>query len=143
MKNVTIKTTLRARSFENQRQYWAKTRIFLSIEEGTVALGAEMPGYFREDGTGAFANQAEEDAAWKAYNAREKAQMKMFIPFALEAAGLDPFTKVSWSRYAGCSCPCSPGWLVQGDITAKNDGRPADIFVTVAGIDVAEEAAAA
>lgn len=142
MKNVTIKTSLHARRYENQRQYWAKTRIFLDIQEGTIDLGMDMPGYFREDGTGAFASQAEEDAAWKVYNKREVERMKMFTPFALAEAGLDPFTKVSWSRYAGCSCPCSPGFIVQGGITAKKGTTPADIWIEVAGIDVEEAKAA-
>jgi len=32
----------------------------------------------------------------------------------LEAMGLPADTKVRWSQYAGCSCPCSPGFVVDG-----------------------------
>lgn len=28
-------------------------------------------------------------------------------------------THVAWSRYAGCSCPCSPGYIVYGELDSK------------------------
>jgi hypothetical protein len=40
---------------------------------------------------------------------------KEVIPSVLEAMGLPADTKVRWSQYAGCSCPCSPGFIVDGD----------------------------
>ena len=40
---------------------------------------------------------------------------KEVIPGVLEAMGLPTDTKVRWSQYAGCSCPCSPGFIVDGD----------------------------
>ena len=39
---------------------------------------------------------------------------KQVMPDVLEAMGLPRDTKVKWSRYAGCSCPCSPGFIVPG-----------------------------
>jgi hypothetical protein len=40
---------------------------------------------------------------------------KEVIPAVLEKMGLPTDTKVRWSQYAGCSCPCSPGFIVDGD----------------------------
>jgi len=40
---------------------------------------------------------------------------KEVIPSVLEKMGLSADTKVRWSQYAGCSCPCSPGFIVDGD----------------------------
>ena len=40
---------------------------------------------------------------------------KEVIPSVLEKMGLPADTKVRWSQYAGCSCPCSPGFIVDGD----------------------------
>ena len=37
---------------------------------------------------------------------------KQVIPAVLAALGLPAGTKVKWSQYAGCSCPCSPGFIV-------------------------------
>ena len=39
---------------------------------------------------------------------------KQVMPDVLEAMGLARDTKVKWSQYAGCSCPCSPGFIVPG-----------------------------
>ena len=33
-----------------------------------------------------------------------------------------------WSQKAGCSCGCSPGFIV--DHTVREDGKPVDIFIT-------------
>lgn len=38
---------------------------------------------------------------------------KEVMPKVLEQMGLDPKTKIRWSQYAGCSCPCSPGFIVE------------------------------
>ena len=49
---------------------------------------------------------------------------KEVIPAVLEHLGT-PDAKVSWSQRAGCSCPCSPGFVIkEGDW-----GR--EVFVTV------------
>lgn len=44
---------------------------------------------------------------------RPVAQYREVMPEVIAAAGLHPSTKVSWSRFAGCSCPCSPGFIVK------------------------------
>ncbi len=51
---------------------------------------------------------------------------KEVLPQLFRKLGLNP-KKVGWSQKAGCSCPCSPGFIVQSrDI-------PYDIHVTVVG----------
>ena len=40
---------------------------------------------------------------------------KEVIPAVLEKMGMPADTKVRWSQYAGCDCPCSPGFIVDGD----------------------------
>jgi hypothetical protein len=49
---------------------------------------------------------------------------KELIPAILESVKLPKGTKVRWSQYAGCSCPCSPGFIIEGSMNK-------DIFVTV------------
>ena len=39
---------------------------------------------------------------------------KEVIPAVLKAMDLPADTKVRWSQYAGCSCPCSPGFIITG-----------------------------
>lgn len=85
---------------------------------------------------------------------------RQFVPQVLEQLGLDPGTKVIWSQKAGCSCGCSPAFIVQADprVTGNRihetgqlvswqtvDGerkraeaehaRPCDIYITIKGED--------
>ena len=67
------------------------------------------------------------------------ALVKPFIvPMALEAMGLPADTKATWSRKAGCSCGCSPAFIVD----APNE-KGYDVFVTVSltgGVAAKEQA---
>lgn len=45
------------------------------------------------------------------YNALRREAM----PEVLKQMGLPADTKVRWSQYAGCSCPCSPGFIVEDE----------------------------
>jgi len=49
---------------------------------------------------------------------------KEVIPSVLKELNLPADTKVRWSQYAGCSCPCSPGFII-------NDYYGKDVHVTV------------
>lgn len=53
------------------------------------------------------------DAEWRRYNATEAKTVREAAKAALVEAGVK-FSKVRFSRYAGCSCPCSPGVVVDG-----------------------------
>jgi len=50
---------------------------------------------------------------------------QLFRVLGLGGPGIDNRIKVSWSQKAGCSCPCSPGFIV------KDGNVPFDIHVTV------------
>jgi hypothetical protein len=50
---------------------------------------------------------------------------KEVMPAVLMAMGLPADTRYRWSRHAGCSCPCSPGFIVTGDTMRR------DVFVNV------------
>lgn len=54
---------------------------------------------------------------------------------ALEALGVTSDThKLAWSQYAGCTCPCSPGFIVKRKVDAPWDAVSApraDVWVTV------------
>ena len=49
---------------------------------------------------------------------------KEVIPAVLEHLGKQG-SKVAWSQFAGCPCPCSPGFIV------KEGDWNRDVFVTV------------
>lgn len=37
---------------------------------------------------------------------------KEVMPAVLAAMNLPANTRIRWSQYAGCSCPCSPGFII-------------------------------
>jgi hypothetical protein len=50
------------------------------------------------------------------------------LPMILKHFGLPETTKASWSQHAGCSCPCSPGFILD-----RMGGY--DLFVTITADD--------
>lgn len=62
------------------------------------------------------------DAEWDAYNHAIVRDQRAVLNAINEALALG-LTKMRFSRYAGCTCPCSPGFRVDGAF-----GK--DIFIT-------------
>lgn len=56
--------------------------------------------------------------------ARPRDLYKTYLGDVAERMGLPRDTKFRWSRYAGCSCPCSPGFIC-------DDLRGVKAFVTL------------
>ena len=52
-------------------------------------------------------NDPANDKAWKVYNKKELAMMEKFMILT----GMGDKNEWRFSRKAGCSCPCSPGWV--------------------------------
>lgn len=52
------------------------------------------------------------DAQWRKYNREEIRLMREAAQATIDAIGWDA-GKLSFSRKAGCSCPCSPGFISQ------------------------------
>ena len=46
------------------------------------------------------------------HNRPYKMYRERILPTVFEELRWDPKIKVRWSQYAGCSCPCSPGFIV-------------------------------
>lgn len=59
------------------------------------------------------------------YKQPSKAYKKEVMPKLVEQLGITSDMKLKWSQYAGCSCGCSPGFIVEGDT------RKYDVFVHV------------
>jgi len=85
---------------------------------------------------------------WREYNGKTRVyvefkgeELKPFVKKALEklkAGGgglelLNTELKARWSQKAGCSCPCSPGFILEA--TVRVEGTPVDIWMTVGKAD--------
>lgn len=55
------------------------------------------------------------DKAWRKYNKAELEMQRIIINRAVEGGMLDAkfAENLKWSRKAGCSCGCSPGWRIR------------------------------
>lgn len=60
------------------------------------------------------------------YNKPHQIYKEQVIPAVLKKMGVPANSKVRWSQYAGCSCPCSPGFIV-----SHPGFKPKDVFVSV------------
>lgn len=54
------------------------------------------------------------------YSNPHRMYRKMVLPQAFKRLGLPPDTVARWSQYAGCSCPCSPGFVLPNVRPATN-----------------------
>jgi hypothetical protein len=67
---------------------------------------------------------------------------KRVMPVVLKRLGLPADTKFRWSTRAGCSCPCSPGFIMHSVVQYNKDSQYAaycDIYVTVEGLPRIDE----
>lgn len=96
----SVQKILRERQmYSTWREYNAKTRVYVSIENKTIL---ENLVNRRQRPVAVFRD---------ALNTLPELQGKKF----------------KWSQKAGCSCGCSPGFIVQNE----HSGIPYDLFVTV------------
>lgn len=94
-----------------------RPRVFIHGEPSPEEFGIE-PGGPSKKGDG-----SEDDKQWKVYNRAELNIMRHFLAQAerkikevLEAKGYSGCAnnlEFGYSRYAGCSCPCSPGYVIK------------------------------
>lgn len=85
-----------------RRSQEKKARLYYSEKGVMQSVIGDSPAYTIKG------QDAGVDAAWRKYNRTESELARA----AIEAA-FPQFGKSSFSRYAGCSCPCSPGFISQ------------------------------
>jgi hypothetical protein len=107
-----------------------KSRAYVAITEAELGVPRPLYGSTRGDGS-------DEDKAWAAYNRQELLAMRAKLGTAtsvLQAAGYAA-ADMPWrfSRKAGCSCGCSPGFIAShGPVHGRNPWHPIDVWVGAA-----------
>jgi len=61
---------------------------------------------------------------------------KEVIPQLWSDLGVPEGTKVAWRQRCGCTCRCSPGFIVQGRMLRNASGDPADLYINVKVVKV-------
>lgn len=92
-----------------------KTRVYVSTKgNDKEVLGAHPP----------FGPRGEDpvvDMLWDAWNAHWLAHARAALVKAFDKLGIDPgevIFKATYDRKAGCSCGCSPGFVLKNDLGA-------------------------
>lgn len=100
--------------YESYRSHTAKPRVY--VDAGDFNLLEDLENRFR----------------------RPHKVYRSFVLKALELLGLDE-PKIGWSQKAGCSCGCSPGFIVQNVDRALNGAYNWDVWVTINGAPKVDE----
>lgn len=100
-----------------------KTRVHAPVSRAEVLerFGLELPPFSVKG------KDPEVDIAWRKYNRAEITIMRERARKWLDDNGLSD-VKLSFSRKAGCSCGCSPGFIADRQIV-QDRGTILDIFV--------------
>jgi len=113
-KERTISVSVRPIPWNERRKTHGRAFVFCALRPEDTT-GQRSPPY------GIKGENAENDRAWKLYNKEEVHINKTILEaaFAEIAAnhpelGLPRLEKATHSRYAGCTCPCSPGFIIHG-----------------------------
>jgi hypothetical protein len=101
------------------RDYHKKTRIYTS--------GVNLDK-IEEEARPHYVAVGEQSAEYKKAGRAHRAEEHRIITAALAEIGIK-FEKVNFSQKAGCSCPCSPGWIAN-DILTIDGFRIDDLYVS-------------
>jgi hypothetical protein len=106
-----------------------KTRIYVSGQDAVTEM--EQPPY------GAKGDNSENDRLWRQYNKLELAKMREILDHGMAAlTDLDnpriaqAPEKIKFSRHAGCSCPCSPGFVADRPLRDDEYRQIESIYIT-------------
>lgn len=117
---VKLTETAKAVYYDNWNdRKLTKTRIYSNVTEEEVKeqYGLDRPEYT------VFGEDPENDKAWKKYNRAEVAIMKTKVTNMLHSFVAYDGVTVKFSRKAGCSCPCSPGFVASALLREPNGNR--------------------
>lgn len=96
----------------------AKTRLYTECPDSEV----------REIFQGEFPGSASSDADWRRFNRAEIKVMRAHGDALIASLGLSSDIEYKFSRKAGCSCPCSPGFILDRKLWVR-DAQGRDYIV--------------
>jgi len=114
---------------------WSRARDEKRKTKSRVYIDGEPSPAMPAPPVGIKGENAENDAAWVAYNREELRLMRESVVAGLSAHGYS-YKALKFSRYAGCGmCPCSPGFIVEGLVGPGEAPVPvSDIWVKLSPV---------
>lgn len=114
----------------DRRTYYSKSRVYGAVEALAADLNSLEPEWVPEP-VGVEADDVTrlKGKIWRAWRDGTKAIVAQRLSELMEKLtdSLPDYT-VRFSYKAGCSCGCSPGFILSGKV--RDDGEPADIFLS-------------
>lgn len=130
-------TLIERQQFENgrpNRHYWKNTRVYGAIPTLAPEEAAELDKWTSPPVTHQMKEEQPEEAAriMKGYSkakraATRAAAKKLNDILDVGSLGTQGIRVKNFSIHAGCSCPCSPGFILDGDV--RWNDRPVDIWI--------------
>jgi hypothetical protein len=106
-----VDTSCQSHLCKQARDYRVLLALGYSREAALISLGWEWDHLAGWD----YVPTGEVDhKVWASYMRRAKRLRKLAIEEAIEKGLLPRLTGITWSAHAGCSCPCSPGFVAEG-----------------------------
>lgn len=109
---VMVSVNHRDRRNSSSKSYWATTRMYGAVDSLIPGVNAEEPPFaFSTEDSAPEVVAAEK--AWLSWRRRALKATKAQVTELLAALG-ETTAEATFSRTAGCSCGCSPGFVIKG-----------------------------
>lgn len=121
---TTVQVSLSERTYDrhNKRAFRAKTRLYGAVDALSADLTAQEPRYVAYTDENSTDADREAEKAWRAWRkATLRATTKKVKEVAALLADQDDQTSVRFSYTAGCTCGCSPGYILSGVFVGRAD----------------------
>lgn len=132
---IAVKLVRRSSSGD-RRSYMSKTRVYGAVEALAADLNALEPQWVSEPvGVEVDAATKLKGKIWRAWRDGTKSivaeRLSTLIEKLIEQGVIElPSAKATFSHKAGCSCGCSPGYILSDRV--EIDGwKPADIYLSL------------
>lgn len=112
-----------ANNYRMNRSYGTKPRVYVSVDESLMPSEEGLEFTVRGE-------NPEMDKAWDKHNRAIVAVWREAAEEALMGTLFHGY-KLAFSKYAGCSCPCSPGFILQVPMRDRGLDLPIDHNVDI------------
>lgn len=112
---TVVMVSVRQRSYDryNKRAYRAATRMYGAVDSLIPALNAVEPDFTAYTDENSSPEEIAAEKAWMSWRRRALKATKAQVVELLAALGEDT-AEATFSSTAGCSCGCSPGFIIKG-----------------------------
>jgi hypothetical protein len=117
---VMVSVNYRNRRGNHSSSYWAAARMYGACDALIPALNAAEPPYVAYTDEDSTPEEIAAEKAWLSWRRRALKAAKAQVTELLAALG-ETKAKATFSYKAGCTCGCSPGFVIKGSTFGNVD----------------------